>query len=184
MRTCKRTLALIAFFLGLVGLLVSLTVGVGVWVVREKVTSKATSVLDTVEGKLGTGDKALGHVKESLDNASKRLEAAREEQTKSAQVPAPGLRSMSRRVMARTIANQVAPELENARGTFQAVAEAALVANSVLGEIGNFPLLTDSGVNRDQLSEINSRLSQVETSAWELSRHLGDSDADSETSSD
>jgi hypothetical protein len=48
------------------------------------------------------------------------------------------------------------------------------VVNSVLEDLGNFPFLSASGLDVGHLTEINSSLSGVASSAWELSRLLGE----------
>ena len=65
-----------------------------------------------------------------------------------------------------------------------AVAEAAVVVNSVLEDVGNLPFLSETGLDLDRLAEINSRIARVGPAAWELSRLLGEADpeADAEMS--
>jgi hypothetical protein len=182
MKTCKRILAFFAFSLGLVGLLVSLALVVGVWVAKDAATSNVTKVFSRVDDTLGTVDKALVRVKSSLDNASNRLAAVKELQIKGGKAPAE--RIQSRRLLARSFVNEVAPELGDARGTFQNVADGVVVANNVMDNIGNYPLLSDSRMSSERLSEINTRLSQLEASALELSQLLSEQEPDSEAIGD
>jgi hypothetical protein len=55
------------------------------------------------------------------------------------------------------------------------VAEAAFVVNSVLDDVGSFPLLAESGINIDGLTSMNERLGHVAPAVWDLSRLLGGS---------
>ena len=83
--------------------------------------------------------------------------------------------------MARTVQQRIAPEIGNAQETIHTVAEAAVVVNSVLEDLGNFPFLSTSGLDSAQLTEITGTLSQMESSAWELTRLLGEPGLDSES---
>src|SRR5262245_5752932 len=87
MNVCKRILAGLTFLLGAAGLLLSLAGGVGVWMVREPVTVKATRVFDRIEAALDKADKGLDHVKTSLARASERLNTVRDQQRQIAQEP-------------------------------------------------------------------------------------------------
>jgi hypothetical protein len=78
------------------------------------------------------------------------------------------------RLLARTVQQRVAPELGDAHETLHTVAEAAVVVNSVLEDVGSIPLLSTSGLDLEGLTEINSRLADMGPAAWELSRLLGE----------
>jgi hypothetical protein len=85
-----------------------------------------------------------------------------------------------RRLLARKVQRTVAPQFNDATETLHTVAEAAVVANSMLEDAGNLPFLSVSGLDADHLTEINGRLSQVASSAWDLSRLLGETSAESD----
>jgi hypothetical protein len=171
MKVCKRIVAGLTFLLSAAMLLLSLTGGVGVWIVKEPVTAKATHVFGRVEAALDKADEGLAHVKTSLDNAEERLASVKKKQRELAQKPR---NDTLRRALARTVQQTVAPEVSNAHEKFYTIAEAAVVVNSVLEDLGNFPFLSVSGLDGDRLTEINSGLSRVESSAWELSRLFGE----------
>ena len=59
-----------------------------------------------------------------------------------------------------------------------------MVVNSVLEDVGNFPLLSVSGLDIDRLTEMNTRLADVGPAAWELSRLLGGTGPDSDAAAD
>jgi hypothetical protein len=88
------------------------------------------------------------------------------------------------RTLARTVQQRVAPEFNDANETLHTVAEAAVVVNSVLEDLGNFPLLSTSGLDLDRLNEMNSRLAAVGPAAWELSRLLGESGPEADADAD
>jgi hypothetical protein len=180
MKVCVRIVAALALLLGVAGLLLSLAGGAGVWVVKEPVTSRATYVFGRIDAALDVADDGLAQVKASIDRAAERLENAKEEQRKLG--PPQGVR----RFLAQTVRQAVAPELGNAHEKLHTVAEAAVVVNSVLEDVGNFPFLAESGLDLGPLTEMNSQLVNVGPAAWELSRLLGDpapdADADAQLS--
>ena len=172
MKICKRIVAGLTLLLCVAGLLLSLAGGGGVWVIKGPVTERATRVVGRVEAALDVADQGLDHVKTSLARAAERLESAKEEQRKLAQEPQQN--SVVRRMLARTVQQRIAPELGNANEKLHTVAEAAVVVNSVLEDVGNFPFLSVTGLDLGQLTEVNSRLAEVGPAAWELSRLLGE----------
>ena len=174
----RRILAGLTLFLAAVGLLLSLAVGIGVWVVKEPVTTKATRIFGRIDGALDTAEQGLAQAKTSLARAGERLESVREEQRKLAQEPRKS--TAVGRLIGRTVQRQVAPEIGNAHEKLHTVAEAAVVVNAVLEDVGNFPFLSVSGLDIDRLTEMNSRLADVGPAAWELSRLLGEPEPDAD----
>jgi hypothetical protein len=177
MNVCKRALAGLTLLLSAVGLLLSLAAGVGVWVVKGPVEAKATRAFERIDGALTVADQSLEQVKSSLARAAERLDGVREEQRKLAQGPRTS--NPLRRIVARTVQQQVAPEIGAAHEKLHTVAEAAVVINSMLEDVGTIPSLSVPGLDLGRLTEINSRLAEVGPAAWELSRLLGSPEADS-----
>jgi hypothetical protein len=177
MNACKRALAALTLLLGAVGLLLSLAGGVGVWAVKGPATAKATRAFERIEVALGVAEQSLEQVKVSLARATERLDGVREEQRKLAQGPRTG--NPLRRMLARTVQQQIAPEVGNSHEKLHTVAEAAVVINSVLEDVGSIPSLSVPGLDLSRLTEINGRLAEVGPAAWELSRLLGEPEADS-----
>jgi hypothetical protein len=178
MKLCKRIMAGVTLLLSLAMLLASLAGGAGIWIVKKPVTAKATRISERIESALDLADQSLDHVKESLARAAERLESVKEEQRELAQDPPRG--NVLRRSMARTVQQRIAPELGDAHEKFHKLAEAIVVTNTVLEDVGNFPLLAGSGFDVDRLAEFNHGLSRVESSAWELSQLFGEPEADSD----
>jgi hypothetical protein len=169
-------LAALSILLSIGMLLLSLAVGIGIWIVKQPATDKATRIFGRIEAALDIAQQNLDQVKVSLARAAERLDGAREEQRKLAQMPQTS--NVLRRTLARTVQRQIAPELGDAHEKLHTVAEAAVVVNSVLEDVGNFPFLSVTGLDLDRLTEINNRLSEVAPAAWELSRLLGEPDSD------
>jgi hypothetical protein len=172
MRVCKRVLAGLVLLLSTAGLLLSVAGGVGVWIVKGPVTDRATRVFGRVEAALDVVEQGLDHAQASLARAAERLDGVKQEQRKLAREPRRN--SALGRLLARTVQQRVAPELGDAHETLHTVAEAAVVVNSVLEDVGNLPPLATSGLDLDRLTELNSRLADVGPAAWELSRLLGE----------
>jgi hypothetical protein len=177
MRVCKCILAGLTLLLGAVGLLLSLGVGVGVWMVAGPVSERAARVFDRIEAALDAADRALDQARTSLARAAERLDSAGQEQAKLAEQPQPN--NAARRVLARTVQQRLGSELGAAEEKLHAVAEAAVVVNSVLEDVGSLPFLSTSGLDLDRLAEMNHRLGNVGPAAWELSRLLGEPGPDS-----
>jgi hypothetical protein len=178
MKIRRRILAAMALILSTVGLLLSLTASAGVWIVERPVKVKAANAFERLETALDVGDQNLGQVNASLARAAERLELVRQEQRKLAQ--APRRADPARRFLARTVQQQIAPEFADAREKLHTVAEAAVVVNSMLEDVGNFPLLSVAGLEMDGLVAMNNRLGDVGPVAWELSRLLGEPEPDAE----
>jgi hypothetical protein len=178
MKVLRRVLAGLTILLAVAMLLLSLAGGVGVWIVKEPATSHATHVFEWVGATLDIADEGLDHVKTSLDRAEERLASVREEQRKLAQDSPQG--DMMRRFLARTVRQTVAPEIDDAHEQLHAVAEAAVVVNSMLADVGRFPFLAESGLDVGALEEINGQLANVAPAAFELSRLLGDRSPDAD----
>jgi hypothetical protein len=178
MNVCKRILGILALLLGAAGLLLSLAVGIGAWVVKEPVTARATHISERVDAASTWRSKKLDHAQTSFTRAAERLESVKKERR---QVPRESQRGdFTRMAMARTVQRTLAPELNNAHKDLHTVAEAAVVVNSMLDDVGNLPFLSETGLDMDRVAEINSRIANVGPAACELSRLLGEADPEAD----
>jgi hypothetical protein len=178
MNVCKRILGILALVLGAAGLLLSLAGGVGSWVVKEPVTARATHIFERIDAGLDLVEQKLEHARTSLANAAVRLDNVKEERR---QLPKESQRwDFARRTAARTVQRTLVPELSDAHKNLHEVAEAAVVVNSVLEDVGNLPFLSETGLDLDRLAEINSHIARVAPAAWELSRLLGEADPEAD----
>jgi hypothetical protein len=173
----RRILAALTLLLSSAMLLISLVGGVGVWIVKSPVATKATRVFERIDAALDVAEQNLDQVKSSLARAAERLDNAREEQRNLAQAPA---NSTLRRTLVRTVQRGIAPELGNAQDKLHTIAEAAVVVNSVLEDLGNLPFLSVAGLDLDGLTRMNDQLANAGPAAWELSRLLGEPVPDSD----
>jgi len=141
------------------------------------VTAKVNRVFGKIESSLDLVVENLDQVEATLVRATNRLGPAREEQRRLSQQRETAPR---RRALARTVQDTIAPQFKNAHEKLQAVAEAALVVNSVLDDLGNLPFLQTAGLDTEGLAEMNNSLSNVAPTAWELSRLLGEPELDAD----
>src|SRR5262249_24409342 len=111
-------------------------------------------------------------VKTSVTRAAERLSSVRVEQKQLAGQPRKA--DMARQFLARNVQQTIAPDIDNAHDKLHTVAEATVVVNTVLEDLGNFRFLSATGLDVGRLAEINSDLSLVESSTWELLRLLGE----------
>ena len=177
MNICKRSLAVLTYLRSTAMLLASLAGAVGVWIVIVPVTAKVNRVFGKIESSLDLVEENLDQVEASLVRAAERLGPARQEQKQLSQQREPALK---RRKLARAVQQSIAPQFEDAHAKLQTVAEAALVLNSVLEDLGNFPFLKTAGLDTERLAEMNKSLGNVAPTAWELSRLLGEPELDSD----
>jgi hypothetical protein len=172
MKVCNRILAGLTLLISATLLLLSLAVGIGVWLIKEPVTAKATHVFERIEAALDVADQGLDHVKTSLARATECLDSVRDDQKQLAGEPRKA--DIARRLLVRIVQQRLAPALGDAHEKLHTVTEAAVVVNSMLEDLGNLPFLSVTGLDVDRLTAMNSNLSRAESSAWELLRLLGE----------
>jgi hypothetical protein len=151
-------------------LVLSLAAGIGIWFVRAPVTHKATALFGRIEAAVSVADQGLDQVKASLGHAAERLQEVANEQRELARKPQKS--DAKRRLLAQTVQRQLGPAFSNSYAKLQTVAEAAVVINSVLEDVGHLPGLRIPGLEGNQLEALNAQLATVSSSAWELSRLL------------
>jgi len=178
MKVCRQILGTLGLLLGVAGLLLSLVVGVGVWVVRGPLTTRATRIYDRVDAALDHAKQGLDHAQQSLIRAGESLESVKEQRKKLPQKP--GKVDPTRMLVGRMIKEKLGPNLDEAHQKLQTVAEAAVVVNSVLDDLGNFPELSVTGLETDRLADMNARLAKMIPAVWEWSRFLSDEEPEAE----
>src|SRR5262249_12991506 len=168
-----RALAVLVFLIAVVALLLSLTAGAGVWVVKKPATEFATRKFDKAEAALDKADRGLNVVKDVLGNAARNLEEVRQQQR------AAPRDNLARRLMAQTVQRAIAPQLGEAQVTLNAIAEGLVVAQSVLEDVSELPQ-DKLNVDAERLNRIQGQLAQAAPAAWELSRLLGNTEQDAD----
>jgi hypothetical protein len=182
MKLFRRLAAGTAFLVAVVVLVASLAAVVGVWIVQGIVADRAARVFGRIGAALDAADQGIDHITASLDRAAERLRDARDEQRRIAQEPQKS--GARERLLARKVQESIAPEFGDAHANLQKIAEAAVVVNSILEDVGNFPLLSSSGLDLGRLAEINGRLAEVGPVAWEWSRLLGAPESEQDPSAE
>lgn len=177
MTIVKRILTVIVVPISVIGLLLSLVVGVGVWFILGSVKESVISVLERIGEGIDVARENLEQVKASLARAEDRLREARAENRRIAREPENG--PNLRRTMARSVTRFVAPEMQEANAKLYEIAKASVVVNSILEDVGSFPLLDVAGLDVDEIAGLNEQLAAVGPTAFELSRLLADPDAPS-----
>jgi hypothetical protein len=172
MKFLKRILAGFTLLLAAAMLVFSLAAGIGIWFVRAPVMDQATTLLGRIEAALDAAGQGLNQVKASLGRAADRLNEVTEEQRELAREPRKS--DKRRQLLAQKVQQRLAPVLGDSYAKLQKIAEAAVVINSVLEDVGNLPGLQVAGLEGNQLEAINSQLAAVSSSAWALSRLLGE----------
>jgi F0F1-type ATP synthase membrane subunit b/b' len=173
MKFLKRILAGFILLLAAAMLVFSLAAGIGIWFVRAPVMDRATTLLGRIEAALDAAGQGLNQVKASLGRAADRLNEVTDEERELAR--GPQKKSDKRRqLLAQKVQQRLAPVLGDSYAKLQKIAEAAVVINSVLEDVGNLPGLQVAGLEGNQLEAINSQLAAVSSSAWALSRLLGE----------
>jgi hypothetical protein len=173
---CKRILRVLVLLVSTSVLLLSLVGGIGIWVIRDPIVVRATQIFGRVEAALDVVDEGLEGARKSLGRAMERLESARQEQRNLSQQPQP--KNGKRKALALAVKRGLAQQVEDSRRKLSTVAEASVVVNSVLQDVGNLPFLSASGLDHERLTELNRSLAKVGPAAWELSEALGDPDSD------
>jgi hypothetical protein len=166
-----RVLILLVVVVAVAALLLSLTVGVGVWAVKGPVTDFTTRKFDKAEAALDKADRGLALVKSSLANADERLAEVRRQQQ------AAPRDNVARRLMAQMVQRAIAPQLGEAQAASTAIAEALVVAQSLLEDVAELPT-EKTGLDAERLTRLQGQLSQATPAVWELNRLLGDTEQD------
>jgi hypothetical protein len=139
----KRWFAALFLLLGVLGLSLSLAGGAGVWIIQARLTATVTRVFARIDAALDVAEGRLEQIQASLTRAAECLDHARQEQMKINHEPPRN--SALRRGLARTVQRGLAAELDGAREKLHTVAEATVVVNSVLEDVGTVSCLSVPG---------------------------------------
>src|SRR5262249_25374410 len=149
---------------GLVGSLGALT---ALWVYKGPLEKRAITVLDRLEGALGRARTGLDVVRETTAQARKDLN-----EFKKTSDPATGDRKKNRLVMktlARTVKQELAPQVSDVHATLSGVTEASVVLGSLLEGADRLPLGSVGKVDTDELRDLTGLLHEVGKTSQQLS---------------
>ncbi len=161
----KRILVGIVMVLALVGLLVDMTVLVGVWAAYGPAHDGVITVSNTLQQGLQVAEKGLTGVDGYVTTARQTLTQVNTEAAQlgdRAQTTSPVLSALSQRVE-----TKLAPVLAQAQTTASTIHDAALKVNGALAALNRFPGVTVPTLN-DQLVAISDRAQEAQSAVQDL----------------
>jgi len=167
MTLLKRTLALVLVLLGIVGLVGSLGALTALWVYKGPLEKRALTVLDRLEGALGRARKGLDVVRETTARAREDLN-----EFKKSSAPATGDRektSLTMKTLARTVKQQLTPQVSDVHATLSGVTEASVVLGSLLEGADRLPLGSVGKVDNEELQNLTGLIGEVGKTSQRLS---------------
>ena len=170
MTALRRILALLLVLLGIIGTAACIAGIVGVWRVKQP-------LLDRSARAFGVADKAFVVVTEYGDVISFTLTKSREDlgtiKTKAAiENNAAAKPSFTDVVVSRMVADQLGTKIKNVGDAVNAVTDASIVLDSLLGQIDQLPATFVHKVNDDQLEQVQGTLGDVAAATRRLSSLL------------
>jgi ABC-type multidrug transport system fused ATPase/permease subunit len=167
MTLLRRTLALVLVLLGIVGLVGSLAALTALWVYKGPLEKRAISVLDRLEAALGRATKGLRVVRDTTAQAREDLD-----EFKKTSAPATGdakKNSLVMRTLARTVKQELAPQVSDVHATLSGVTEASVVLGSLLEGADRLPLGSVGRVDTEELRNLTGLLGEVGKTSRRLS---------------
>lgn len=166
MRPVRWLLSVLVMVVAVVVGLAALAGGVGVWVVKAPLTARTTQLLDRADKALEVAGVALREADTSLDRALASVQSVKEGHARLTGNTAQDRPALS--LIALSLQDGLLPQVHDARQRLLVAAEAAVAIQSVLGGIGDFPLLSISPLDQERLQQVSTDLGRVGASAQEL----------------
>jgi hypothetical protein len=157
-------------------LLLSLVGGIGVWIIRQPVMVRTSQIFGRAQAALDIVEEGLEGTRKSLTRAKEHLDSARQDQKNLNQQPQP--KNAKRKALAMAVKRGLSKDIEDSQAKLNTVAEASVVVNSVLEDLGNLPLFSTFGLDQGRLTEVKRGLTGVSAGAWGLSQALDEPDGD------
>ncbi len=171
MTLLKHILALILLLLSAVGVALCIAGVVGVWVVRPALTKRTDRTFGRVETALGKAGDTLQTLDQLFKRAGENLKEVRDT------APPPGSDADKvnsfRAFASRKVAQEMIPKLGDVRPNLEKLIEATAVANSILGDLQELPTGTLPFLDRDRLSQIDDRATELSSATRELANLFG-----------
>jgi hypothetical protein len=175
MSAIRRALALVSVLLSLV-FFVACAAGIaGAWVVKKPLTERATRLFTRTEAILNETAENLQGARNVLKQAQQSLGTVQANSLKLGDDPkqnSPIVQSIVQQV-----ASNLAPKVGDVRQTLGSVTEAAVVANTVLDNLNEIPLVSVSHLDTDQLQATSDQLTTLAAKAQQLSALLPEKNA-------
>jgi hypothetical protein len=168
MRLVQRILAVVVLLLSAVVFAACVAGAIGVWVIRDPLLTRGTRILDRTDSYLREAAEGTGQINTALVRADASLDTVRKAPPPMGK---PDFKTrMALRMAADTIRNDVNGRVGGAREQLLNVTEAAVVANSLLGDVNELPLVDRADLDAADLRQASGHLTQVA----DLSRQLSD----------
>jgi hydrogenase maturation protease len=154
----RSMVALLGLVIAVVGCLMFLAVGIGVWRVKEDVDRQAKTLSGRANETLNSAGKAVGYVQEIIKKAKTDLDATRERLAKEP----PATVSPIVRMTAEKASQDLAGSVDRAHNAVLLASEAVVVADAALSVVdANQELRKILGVKPEQLDASHSALGRV-----------------------
>src|SRR5262249_32985036 len=152
----KRMMAVLFLFLGGVGLLLCIAGLVGIWPARTAVETRLSQLFERVEGLLAAGSEDLHIVRGAIARG-------RESLIEDTKPPAPmpqdaANRRLLLKTLSKTLSRELPPKTVDLRATMTRVAEASVVLQVVLADVGKLPLGAANRAEDDRLEGVGELL--------------------------
>ena len=170
MRIPQRLLAAFALALCTVGFVGCLAGVIGIWLVQASLIDRGNKVIGRIETRLGQARSVTRQMDDVLLKASNSLDEARAAPARPGQEDE--TTRLALKMAARKVRQEVHGQVEVAREQLQTVTEAAIVVNSILGDVNELPFVAVSSLDESQVKELGGRLGQVATLSQQLSEML------------
>jgi len=173
MRVVKHLVGAVVVLLSVVGLVAALAAVVAVWVVRQKLDESSAKVLDRVENALDLTAKTTRRANEVLDRAEASLVEYRKSPPEQADVDAS--RRLALGMAAGKIRQDYSSQMDEVRYNLSTLAEAAVVANSVLESAEGWAAESGANLDADRARALSDNLGNAAALSRELQGRLKDS---------
>ena len=169
MGVVKRIVGAVVVLLSALGFLAGLAGVAGVWAARQYLDGGAVRVFARVESALEVARRGARQVNDVLDKSEASLRQLKD-------APAAAIDDPAKRLALRLAASQLTSDSssQEVRDNLTAVAQAAVVANTVLENVGNLPLEPGTDLNAEGVRDLSARLTEAASLARQLDAMLDD----------
>lgn len=139
------------------------------WSIKKPAIASASSAFQQADKYLEIADGTISEVKGNLEVSRLRMSMIPRSDIAMNAVGGPGfLESM----VARTVVGQVAPGVDNIQNVLQQVAEASIVANSILESLPTVAIDSFDRIDVDSVRNLQTQIAGVSKASWELGELL------------
>lgn len=158
----KRIFAALGALIALGCLIATVLAIVEMWSIRQPVAEKTARAFQKADDALSIAEKTVDNVRVNLTRSRENIQQVRATAPKG-----PDSSNFMQRVMARSAAKQVNPDLDHVQRSLEKVTEGSIVINSILGSLRDV-----DGVDKldnEQVRDLQTRLNGVAQASLDLS---------------